>query len=875
MKYLIIDGNSIINRAFYGIKLLNAKDGHYTNAIFGFMNILLGMDEKYNPDCIIVAFDVHQPTFRHKMYDDYKAGRKSPPPELLEQFEPLKSLLRAYGCKIIECPGFEADDILGTLSVSVDANDHCYILTGDRDSLQLIKKNVTVLLATTKMGKTQTIEYTEELLFKEYGISPHGMIELKALQGDNSDNIPGVPGIGPKTAGELIKKYGSIDYIYENFDNIEATAGVKTKLLSGKESAFFSRILGTISLEAPVETDMSVYLQDTRDNKSLLALLASHEMFKIIDRLNLKTEISDALTTATDDTVNESSLNFSLIDIPEATLKLSSQEKVYFIFRFEDNYPVSAIFRNDSEVFAVENTSLAFLPFLRNFLMSDTKKITTDCKNLFAFCVRNDTEPKNIIFDVKLAAYILDVNASDYSVSSLALSYGVKSTHAEFADTESRNFYENNKDICESALLIKVLCDRLQSILSERDELSLLTEIEIPLAFVLSSMENTGMKVDVKGIEDFSVFLSHKIEETENAVYEIAGEKFNINSPKQLGVILFEKLGLPAKKKTKTGYSTNAEVLESLAEDYPVVSLILEYRTYSKLKSTYCDGLLKAVDKDNRVRCTFNQTETRTGRLSSTEPNLQNIPVRTAIGKEMRKFFIAEDGYTIIDADYSQIELRVLAALSDDKNMIEAFNNNEDIHSITASKVFDVPIDKVTSELRSKAKAVNFGIVYGIGAFSLSKDIKSTRAEADHFIKSYLSLYSSVKEYMDKCISDAKEKGYSETLFKRRRYLPELTSSNGMMRSFGERVARNMPIQGTAADIIKIAMIKVFHRLKNEFPDARLIMQVHDELMAEAHEKDAEAVSLIIKEEMENAVSLSVRLDADTSTGRSWYDAKN
>ncbi|MBR3767909.1 MAG: DNA polymerase I [Clostridia bacterium] len=874
MKYLVIDGNSIINRAFYGIKLLNAKDGHFTNAIYGFMNILLNLDEKYSPDGIIVAFDVHAPTFRHEMYDGYKAGRKSPPPELLEQFEPLKTLLRAYGCHIIECPGFEADDILGTLSVSITADDHCYIATGDRDSLQLIRNNVSVLLTTTKMGKTQTVEYDENRLFEEYGVSPSGMIELKALQGDSSDNIPGVAGIGPKTAGDLIKKYGNIDTIYEDIDTIEASAGVKAKLISGKDSAFFSRKLGTINLSAPINTDMTKYLENVRDSKLMLSELARHEMFKLITRLKLDIEKSNALRSEFSDNNKNINLKFYVVDTNKAAQLLEDKDKIYITVNFENNFPLYVSFSTETEVIIVENSNLEFNTFFKSVLESEKKIITEDCKNLYSYCLLQNIDPKNIIFDVKLAAYLLDVNSSDYSVQSLSLSYNVKSLTAVSEDSDTESFIAENKDFCETAALMKVLADRLSSIISEREQELLLRDIEIPLAKVLSSMEQIGMKVDVNGIKEFSDVLSANIHNIETSIYELAGEKFNINSPKQLGVILFEKLGLPAKKKTKTGYSTNAEVLEALAEEYPIVSLILEYRTYAKLKSTYCEGLLKAVEADNRVRCTFNQTETRTGRLSSTEPNLQNIPVRTALGREMRKFFIADDGYAIIDADYSQIELRVLAALSGDKNMIDAFNSGTDIHSVTASKVFGVPLNVVTGELRSKAKAVNFGIVYGIGAFSLSKDIKTTRAEADSFIKSYLALYSSVSDYMDKCIADAKEKGYSETLFKRRRYLPELTSSNGMLRSFGERVARNMPIQGTAADIIKIAMIKVYERLKSEYPDTKLIMQVHDELMAEAPEKDAAAVADLIKEEMENAVNLVVKFAADTAIGRSWYDAK-
>ncbi len=873
MKYLVIDGNSIINRAFYGIKLLNAKDGHFTNAIFGFFNVLLGLDEKYQPDAIIAAFDVHKPTFRHEMYDKYKAGRKSPPPELLEQFEPLKTLLAAYGCKIIECPGFEADDILGTLSVSVKNDDHCYIATGDRDSLQLIKDNVSVLLTTTKMGKTQTVEYDKKLLFEEYGVEPSGMIEIKALQGDTSDNIPGVQGIGPKTAGELIKKYKTIDNIYADVDAIEATAGVKAKLLAGKDSAFFSRKLGTICLEAPVDTEMKNYQDDTRDNSLLLKELARHEMFKVISRLGLTEEKSKALS----DTENNvsSAINFSLTDCENASEILKSADKMYISPLFVGEIIAAVSFVTDSVIVTVENNSIDFLSFIKVLLESEREKYTTDCKKLYYFCYDNGIEPKNVVFDITLASYLLDVNSSDYSLPSLALSYNVKAVTPVYEDDETKIFAEDNHSYCESLFLTKVLTDRLNSIITEREQTDLLKNIEIPLSRVLVSMEREGMQVDTDGIKYFSQQLSADIEILEKEIHALAGEEFNINSPKQLGIILFEKLGLPAKKKTKTGYSTNADVLESLAEEYPIVSKILEYRTLSKLRSTYCEGLLKAVDSDNRVRCTFNQTETRTGRLSSTEPNLQNIPVRTPLGREMRKFFIARDGFVIIDADYSQIELRVLAALSGDKNMIDAFNSGVDIHTVTASKVFSVAPENVTNELRSKAKAVNFGIVYGIGAFSLAKDIKSTRAEADSFIKSYLSLYSSVSNYMDNCISEAKEKGYSETYFKRRRYLPELSSSNGLLRAFGERVARNMPIQGTAADIIKIAMINVFERLESECPDARLIMQVHDELMAEAPEKDAEKVSKIIKEEMENTVNLAVKFSADTAIGKSWYEAKD
>ncbi len=873
MNYLIIDGNSIINRAFYGIKLLNAKDGHFTNAIYGFFNILLNLKENYSPDSIIVAFDVHHPTFRHEMYTEYKAGRKGPPPELIEQFEPLKDLLKAFGCKIVECPGYEADDILGTLSSSIKETDMCYIATGDRDSLQLIRENVIVLLTTTKMGKTQTVEYDRLRLMEEYGVPPEGMIEIKALQGDSSDNIPGVAGIGPKTATELIKKYGSIDYIYDNIDNIDVTAGVRNKLSEGKESAFFSRILGTISLNASINTNMESYLTDTLNRDDLLKELAKHEMFKFISRLKLDAEKINAVSNS-ENIEDQSYISAQLLDDNFDFNKLISGEKLYLCFEFDKFNPVAAAVRYKDCIYFLDGNNLFFASLLKKILESDSDKYVDDYKLIYSYCFENGINPKNIKFDIRLAAYLLDVNTSDYSLESLALSYKVTSSVLNISDDKVNAFMQNNNEFCNKAVVSGVLTDRLRAIIFERDQSELLENIEIPLSEVLVSMEHYGIKVDVDGIKDFSEKLSDKIAETEDRIYEISGESFNINSPKQLGIILFDKLGLPAKKKTKTGYSTNADVLEELADKYPVVSLILEYRAYTKLRSTYCDGLLKAVDADGRIRSKFNQTETRTGRLSSAEPNLQNIPVRTELGREMRKFFISEENYCIIDADYSQIELRVLAALANDINMINAFNSDCDIHSLTASKVFNVPESEVTSELRSKAKAVNFGIVYGIGAFSLAKDIKSARAEADSFIKSYLALYEGVDDYMKKCITEAKELGYSQTLFKRRRYLPELSSSNGMLRSFGERVARNMPIQGTAADIIKIAMIRVHNRLKTEFPDSRLIMQVHDELMAEVPEKDADAVAEIIKTEMENAVSLSVNLIADTAIGASWYESK-
>ncbi|MBQ2758948.1 MAG: DNA polymerase I [Clostridia bacterium] len=871
MNFLVIDGNSFLFRAFYGIKLLTAKDGHYTNAIFGFMNIFLSLIEQTNPEAVAVAFDTDKPTFRHNMFDGYKAGRKKMPPELAEQIEPLKKILRAYGCTIIECPGFEADDILGTLSHSYK-DGKCYVATGDRDSLQIVSDNVSVLLTTTKLGKTHTVEYTPAVLLEEYGLTPSEMIELKALQGDNSDNIPGVAGIGPKTAGELIKKYKSIEAIYENIDALEATASVKNKLVVGKENAFLSKTLGTINLSAPIETDVSAYLLKEQDKEELKNQLAYHEMFKLLSRLGL--DKNDNGKKIHKDEL-KSNITLKLLASSDLVKVTADCEDIFFTALFAEDELKAVGISDEKNVYIVENTDLFFMSAVSELLKNKSiKKYVCNAKELYKYCFLNSIELNNVVFDTTLAAYLLNPNTSDFSLNVLALSYNIPFAELTFSDDEAKVFFEENTDFCNNAAVLMLLSRRLEALINDNNQQELLSEIEIPLAKVLSSMEIEGIAVDTKGIEDYSKILEAKAKELEAKVFELAGEKFNINSPKQLGVILFEKLNLPGKKKTKSGYSTSADVLEGLADDYPIVSYILEYRTFSKLKSTYCDGLIKAVEADGRIRTTFNQTETKTGRLSSTEPNLQNIPVRTAVGREFRKFFKAKEGYCIVDADYSQIELRVLAAIADDNNMIEAFNSNTDIHSVTASKVFGVPLEEITSELRSKAKAVNFGIVYGIGAFSLSKDIKTTRSEAESFIKSYLSLYSGVDKYMKECIVSAKENGYVETLLHRRRYLPELSSSNGMIRAFGERVARNMPIQGTAADIIKLAMIKVYDELAEKVPEARLIMQVHDELMVECPENKAQEVCEILVREMENAIQMKVKLSVEAAVGKTWYEAK-
>lgn len=848
MKLLVLDGNSIINRAFYGIKLLSTKDGRFTNGIFGFLNILFSLKEHYNPEAVAIAFDVKAPTFRHEMYSEYKGNRKGMPEELAQQMPVLKDLLKAMGYRLIECPGWEADDIIGTLAKNCKDGDFCYIATGDRDSLQLVDEKVNVLLAAPKAGKTETIVYDIARIIEDKGVEPIKLIDVKALMGDTSDNIPGVQGIGEKTATDLIKKYDSIDYIYENFDNLEFTKSVRNKLESGRDSAFISRTLGTIRTDAPIETDYNAYIPDKLDEQSTKTILTELEMQKFIDKLGLR----DTVIVNTSETTVK--IDFCQMTADEIITKIKSESEIYFLC--DDSYSIAYInFENCV-------TTIDFNLLIPIFKDENIKKYTYDSKSLYSYCIKNNISLNNIEFDILLAAYLLNPNSSEYPINVLSDTYR---TTCEIDADDS---------LVKDCAVMRELTRKLNDLIVENNSESLLHEIEIPLSEVLSAMEIDGFKVDFAGIHNYGIILENKINELVNTIFNYSQEEFNINSPKQLGVILFEKLGLPVKKKTKTGYSTNADVLESLYDEHPIIPAILEYRTIQKLKSTYCDGLLKVVDSDGRIHSTFQQTETRTGRLSSTEPNLQNIPVRQELGRELRKFFTCDNGNALIDADYSQIELRVLAAIADDKNMIEAFNNNADIHTITASQVFNMPVEMVTSVMRSRAKAVNFGIVYGIGPFSLGKDIGVSVYEAKKYIENYLNHYSGVRQYMDDIIVDAKEKGYVTTLFGRRRYLPELSASNAIQRSFGERVARNMPIQGTAADIIKIAMVKVFERLRNENMKSRLIMQVHDELIIEAPESEAEKAKQILCEEMENAVSLSVRLSVDAHTGKTWYDAK-
>lgn len=851
MKLLAIDGNSIMNRAFYGIKLLSNSKGQFTNALTGFMNIYLKEMGEVKPDCVAVAFDLKAPTFRHKANAAYKANRKGMPEELAQQMPVIKELLGDLGIKIVQCEGYEADDILGTLSkAAADSGNECYILTGDRDSFQLVSDRVTVRLATTKETKI----YTPDRIMEEYGVTPRQMIEVKALMGDTSDNISGVKGIGEKTALSLIKQEGDVKTLYEHLADIKLTPSVHTKLENGHQDAIDSRFLAEICLEAPVDKATEFYKLGEVDTEKTKALLADLEMMRLIDRLGL----SGKAVESADSAVQESKLKLS--DLPKFDVKtldesvisvLGKDKTVYFIFA--DNK--LSILCNDV-IYTTDDNAI-----ITAFMGTACEKITFEGKTAHKFAFSNGTHLENLTFCCDLAGYLLNSQSSEYTAENLCLSYKClyRSDMGEYADLSS----------------LPALSENLKKQLEMTEMTKLFDDIEMPLCEVLASMEFYGVKADAEGIKAFGEDLKIKIDELTSQIYMYAGKEFNIASTKQLGEVLFEDLGLPAKKKTKSGYSTNADVLESLMDKHPIVPLIVEYRTLTKLNSTYVDGLLKLIHPDGRVHSVFKQTETRTGRISSTEPNMQNIPVRKEIGRNMRKFFVAEDGYTLLDADYSQIELRVLASVCGDKNMQEAFSEGRDIHTSTAAQVFDIPEDFVTPEMRSAAKAVNFGIIYGIGAFSLSKDIGVTVAEAKRYIKNYLDNFPKVSEFMDKTVDDGIKNGYVTTLFGRRRYIPELSASNKVLQAFGKRAAMNAPIQGAAADIIKIAMVRVYKKLREEDLDAKLILQVHDELIIEAAEKDKDRAEKILKDEMENAVKLAVPMTVDVNSGRSWYEAKD
>lgn len=842
MKLLVIDGNSIMNRAFYGIRVLTNKKGMPTNALTGFLNIFLKLMKEEAPDRIAVAFDLHAPTFRHKMYADYKGTRHAMPDELRAQMPIIKQILTALGVAIVEKEGYEADDIIGTLSHAAESQGgECTISTGDRDSFQLITDKVTVRLASNK----EDIIYTPAKIAEVYGVTPREMLEVKTLMGDSSDNIPGVPGVGEKTALGLIQKYHTVDYIYQNLDTIEVTKGVRAKLENGRESAELSRKLAEITLEAPVELDMSAYEKKDGDPAEAAGILTEMEMFGVMKKLGLdKTApakvalasiASEGTAPAPDNAGTPAVEAAEKADIPE----------------FDPAAYDVAFSGGEVRVFLAGKPQEGAAAILA----SEAPKRTDDAKALYSYCMKNGMELKNVVFDAALAGYLLNVNSSDYTVERLCAEYGVTYSAERLGES--------------LFLLNRALWEKIH----QQEMYGVLADIEIPLAEVLSSMEIDGVKLDTEALREFGDALQPKIKEIEQDIYEEAGHEFNIGSPKQLSVVLFEELGLPAGKKRKTGYSTDADTLEGLRGRHPIIPLIFDYRTLTKLYNTYVKGLEAAVSPDGRMHTTFKQTETRTGRISSAEPNIQNIPVRTEIGRNFRRFFVAGEGRMLADADYSQIELRVLAHLSGDKAMIKTFCEGGDIHTETAASVLNVPPELITPEQRRSAKAVNFGIVYGIGAFSLAKDINVSVPEAKRYIDDYLTHYSGVKAYMDKVTASAEKDGWAVTMFGRKRFIPEILSTNKTVKALGKRIAMNTPIQGTAADIIKIAMIRVYRRLKKELPEAKLILQVHDELIVEAPEAQADKAAQILTEEMQGAVKLAVPLTADAKEGRSWYEA--
>ena len=838
MKLLVVDGNSIINRAFYGIRALSNKKGVFTNAVTGFMNILLKLENNFKPDCVAVAFDLKAPTFRHKMYSEYKGTRKPMPEELVMQLPLVKDILHAMGIAVVEKEGWEADDILGTLAHAAElGGNSAVIATGDRDSFQLITESVYVNLA----GNKEDILYTPQEIMNKYGVTPPQMLEVKALMGDSSDNIPGVKGVGEKTAFDLIQKYSTVSNIYDKLDSLEITAGLRKKLTEGKESCEISKKLGTIALDAPIDTDLNSYIPKSRDEVKLAEILTELEMFSVLKKMNISAEnMKIANEKAAQKTIDDSTAEKSR-ETEEIVPDKSTPNIILF----------------DNKIYVCNDSKFIEPVDLKEFLESGEEKRTFDLKALYAYTMPKGIELKNVVFDATLAAYLLDSTSNGYEMDKICQRYGVNAPH-------------NKEELPDS--LYRLMSKLINGINSQKLG-KVLEEIEIPLAYTLTDMEITGVKVDTAGIDAFGKELEEKISQTESKIYELAGEKFNIGSPKQLGVILFEKLNLPYGKKTKTGYSTNADVLESLSDKHPIIPLISDYRAFTKLQSTYVSGLKSAVsNEDGRIHTTFKQTETRTGRISSAEPNIQNIPVRTELGRNMRKFFTAKEGCLLVDADYSQIELRVLAHLAGDEIMQQAFLKDDDIHAITASQVFNQPLEWVTPELRSRAKAVNFGIVYGIGAFSLSKDVGVSVAEAKQYIESYLAKYSGVDAFMKSTVDGAKKNLYVETMFGRRRYIPEINASNKLVQAAAKRIAMNTPIQGTAADIIKLAMIRVYDRLKAEGLPAKLILQVHDELIVEAEEAYAQKTAEILKEEMESCVKLAVPLTADVKIGKTWFD---
>lgn len=879
MKLMVVDGNSILNRAYYGIRPLSTREGLYTHAVYGFITTLQRLLDEEEPEALCVTFDRREPTFRHQADADYKAQRKPMPPELAMQLPVMKQVLAAMSVPCYELAGYEADDLIGTISRKCQAAGwDCVIVTGDKDSLQLVTDRTRVKLVSTRMGQTTTKDMTPETFREQYGFDPIHMIDLKALMGDTSDNIPGVPGVGEKTAMALVQQYGDIDALYRCLPDIDAKPNVIRKLTEGEESARHSYWLATIVTDAPLAFDPAENLRRPF-RPELYDLFLRLEFQKLIDRYHLRphqetAEKPEYTTTVVPVETEEqartlleewrradhvalyTAADLTAISVHWDTGESTAQTAELWSGGYQGNW----------------NTLLGAL------LSGDIRKISHNVKDLMRTLLDGGLPAEGFVFDTALAAYLLDATAGGYDLQRLFVSYFnqelEKPAHLEpdaFSPLGDRAAAWASLHSYGAAIeaLYGVLLPRLRDQGMEK----LYFDVELPLCRVLADMERSGFLVDGGALARFGADLSDTIRQLEERIYAAAGQQFNINSPKQLGKVLFEDLGLPHGKKTKTGWSTNADVLEKL-KDQPLVADVLTYRQYAKLKSTYADGLLKVIDPDGRIRTSFQMTVTATGRLSSTEPNLQNIPTRTDLGSKMREMFVAAPGHVLVDADYSQIELRLLAHISGDEAMQQAFLSGEDFHTVTAARVFHVPQDQVTHQMRSRAKAVNFGIVYGISAFSLSQDIGVTVAEAKEYMERYFATYTGVRQYMEQVVSQARERGYVETLWHRRRALPELKSSNFNMRSFGERVALNMPIQGTAADIIKLAMVRVHRRLAAEGLEARLIMQVHDELIVECPEAEASRVEQLLQQEMQGVAELSVPLLAEAHTGHNWLAAK-
>ena len=884
MKLMVLDGNSIINRAFYGVKPLTTREGLHTNAVFGFLNMLQRFVDEEQPEAVCVAFDRREPTFRHQADANYKATRKGMPEELAQQLPVMKQVLSAMAIPCYELTGYEADDLLGTISRRCQQRGwECVVVTGDKDSLQLITDQTRVKLVTSRMGQTLTTDMTPAVFRETYGFDPIHMIDLKALMGDSSDNIPGVPGIGEKTAMALIRRYGSIDALYAAMPDVEAKPAALRKLAEGEESARRSYWLATIVTDAPLEFDPEDAVRQPY-RPELYDLFLRLEFTKLIKKYGLSptapapepaAAVHDEDYTVTVETPRTDDDAARLLALwrkaPHvAVYGLADLSVLAVDCEVDARHGITAVLRSDR--FGGDWEGL-----LGGLFSGDIRKAAHNVKDMTRTLLERDLPAEGFVFDTALAGYLLDATAGGYDLPRLFVAYcGAELPAPAHLDEDAFSLLGDTAEaaLCSYTSAVAALYEVLPPKLEERGMTALLHEMELPLCRVLAEMELAGFRIDSAALARFGQDLQQRIAALEQSIYDMAGEEFNINSPKQLGAILFDKLQLPHGKKTKTGWSTNAEVLEKLRYEAPIVDSVLEYRQYAKLRSTYAEGLLRAVSPDGRVRTSFQMTVTATGRLSSTEPNLQNIPTRTELGSEIRRLFIAEDGNVLVDADYSQIELRLLAHMAGDEAMQQAFRSGEDFHTVTAAKVFHVPEAEVTHQMRSRAKAVNFGIVYGMSAFSLSQDIHVTVAEAKDYMERYFATYPGVRQYMTDVVERAREQGFVETLYHRRRALPELKSSNFVQRSFGERVALNMPIQGTAADVMKLAMLRVHDRIRREGLQARLIMQVHDELIVECPEGEQQAVETLLRQEMEQVAALAVPLTAEAHSGKNWREAK-